>query len=176
MAVKFNDPTPIFKDRLFREPLEIFISPAPPSISILDEALIEAILTCPAPNSNSIDFADKERVMFWKEVFNSDEVVSFEDALDSYELLRDYLFETFQDVDDWEQLTFYKIDWEAMHKEDRNILVVQLTKPLSAYWEEIIIPRMKQFFELKIYEYMDKDAELTGITLCSEGHNPIKSY
>lgn len=124
----------------------------------------------------NIDFADKERAMFWKEVFNSDEVVSFEDALDSYELLRDYLFETFQDVDDWEQLTFYEIDWEAMHKEDRNILVVQLAKPLSVYWEEIIIPRMKRFFELKIYEYMDKDAELTGITLCSKGHNPIKSY
>ncbi len=124
----------------------------------------------------NIDFADKERAMFWKEVFNKDEVISFEDALDSYELLRDYLFETFQDVDDWEQLTFYEIDWEAMHKEDRNILVVQLAKPLSTYWEEVVIPRMKRFFELKIYEYMDKDAELTSITLCSKGHNPIKSY
>jgi hypothetical protein len=52
-----------------------------------------------------------------------------------------------------------------MHREKRNVLKIQLAKPLSREWEEIIIPRMKKFFAKKIYEHMDKDVELEYIYL-----------
>ena len=122
-----------------------------------------------------IDHSDEERAMFWDEVFNKDPI-SFEEALESYELFRDYLFETFQMCDDWEQLTFYQIDWDIMHKNGSNVLKIQLCKPLSYYWESIIIPRMKDFFSKKPYAYMDKDAELISITLCDNKGNVVKEY
>jgi hypothetical protein len=52
-----------------------------------------------------IDHSEEERTMFWKEVF-SREPMNFEDASETYELYKEYLLETFQDCDDWEQLTF----------------------------------------------------------------------
>lgn len=123
-----------------------------------------------------IDHSEEERTMFWKEVFNKEEPITFKEALESYELLKDYLFETFQDCDDWEQLTFYQIDWDIMHKQKRNVLKIQLAQPLSEYWESIIIPRMKDFFAKKPYEYMDKDAELIDIRLCDSKGNVVKEY
>lgn len=111
-----------------------------------------------------IRHSKEELEMFLKEVFNK-EAPDFEEALESYDLLKYYLLETFQDVDDWWQLTFYQIDWEVMHREKRNVLKIQLAKPLSTEWEEIIIPRMKKFFDRKIYEHIDKDAELEYIYL-----------
>lgn len=123
-----------------------------------------------------IDHSEEERAMFWEEVFNREEPITFEEAIESYELFRDYLLETFQDVDDWEQLTFYQIDWDIMHKNGSNVLKIQLTKPLDYYWESIIIPRMKDFFTKKPYEYMDKDAELISITLCDRVGNVAKEY
>ena len=122
-----------------------------------------------------INHSEEERTMFWKEVFGKDTPIEFDEALESYELLRDYLFETFQVCDDWEQLTFYQIDWDVMHRENRNVLKIQLAKPLSEYWESIIIHRMKDFFNKKPYEYMDKDAELTYIILC-DGRGVLKEY
>lgn len=122
-----------------------------------------------------IDHSEEERTMFWKEVFNKEEPITFKEATESYELFRDYLFETFQVCDDWEQLTFYQIDWDVMHREKRNVLKIQLAKPLSEYWESIIIPRMKDFFTKKPYEYMNKDAELTYIVLC-DNSGVLKEY
>lgn len=123
-----------------------------------------------------VNHSEEERTMFWKEVFGKDTPIEFDEALESYELLRDYLFETFQVCDDWEQLTFYQIDWDTMHREKRNVLKIQFAKPLSEYWESIIIPRMKDFFAKKPYEYMDKDAELISITLCDSKGNVVKEY
>lgn len=123
-----------------------------------------------------IDHSEEERTMFWKEVFNKEEPITFKEATESYELFRDYLFETFQVCDDWEQLTFYQIDWDVMHREGRNVLKIQLAKPLSEYWESIIIPRMKDFFNKKPYKYMDKDAELISIALCDSQGNVVKEY
>jgi hypothetical protein len=123
-----------------------------------------------------INHSEEERTMFWKEVFGKDAPIEFNEALESYELLRDYLFETFQDVDDWEQLTFYQIDWEIMHKNGSNVLKIQLAKPFDYYWQSIIIPRMKDFFTKKPYEYMDKDAELISIALCDSKGNVVKEY
>lgn len=123
----------------------------------------------------NIDHSEEERALFWKEVFNK-EAIDFEEASESYELYRDYLLETFQECDDWEQLSFYYIDFNAFHKEDRNVLKIQLTKPLSREWEEVIIPRMKAFFDKKIYEYLRDDDELISITLCDRRGEVVKEY
>ena len=103
-----------------------------------------------------IDYSDKERALFWKEEFGK-QPIDFEEASESYELYRDYLLETFQECDDWEQLTFYTIDWDIYHKNGSNVLKIQLAKPLNYYWENIIIPRMKDFFKDKVYPYMKED-------------------
>ena len=122
-----------------------------------------------------IRHSEEQLKMFWNEVFNK-EAPDFEEALESYDLLKDYLLETFQDVDDWWQLTFYQIDWDIMHKNGSNVLKIQLAKPLSGEWEEIIIPRMKKFFDDRPYAYLDKDAELISITLCNRKGEVVKEY
>ena len=122
-----------------------------------------------------IDHSDEERAMFWKEVFGK-ESIDFNEAFESYELYRDYLLETFQECDDWEQLTFYTIDWDIYHKNGSNVLKIQLAKPLSREWEEVIIPRMKAFFDKKVYEYMKEDDELISITLCDRKGWVVKEY
>ena len=119
--------------------------------------------------------SEEELEMFWTEVF-SKQPPTFEEALENYPLLQDYLLETFQDVDDWSQLTFYQIDWKAMHKEKREVLRIQLAKPLDEYWEGIIIPRMKDFFTKKIYEWMRKDTELLNIRLYNSKRELLKEY
>lgn len=122
-----------------------------------------------------IDHSDEERAMFWKEVF-SKEAIDFEEASENYELYRDYLLETFQECDDWEQLTFYTIDWNIYHKNGSNVLKIQLAKPLSRELEELIIPRMKAFFDKKIYEYLKPEDELISITLCDRKGYVVKEY
>lgn len=122
-----------------------------------------------------IKHSKEELEMFWAEVFGK-KPPKFAEALEEYELLRDYLFETFQDVDDWYQLTFYQIDWDILHRDVRNIIRIQLAKPLSKEWEEIIIPRMKAFFEKKIYKWMTESTELIGIRLVDSKGNCIKRY
>lgn len=122
-----------------------------------------------------IDHSDEERAMFWKEVFGK-EAIDFEEAYESYELYKDFLLETFQECDDWEQLTFYTIDWNILHKNGSNVLKIQLAKPLSREWEEIIIPRMKAFFDKKVYEYLKEDYELISITLCDRRGRVVKEY
>jgi hypothetical protein len=122
-----------------------------------------------------IKHSEEELEMFWTEVFNK-EPLEFDEAYEEYELLRDYLFETFQDVDDWRQLTFYQIDWDALHKEKRNVLRIQLAKPLSEYWEGIIIPRMKAFFENRIDKWMRDDTELIDIRLRDSKDMVVKEY
>lgn len=107
--------------------------------------------------------------MFWQGVFGRSHL-DFEYALEHYVLLQDYLFETFQECDDWEQLTFYSIDWDTR---DRELLKIQLAKPLDEYWEGIIIPRMKDFFAKHIYE--DK-AELISIKLLDSQGKVINNW
>lgn len=122
-----------------------------------------------------IRHSEEELEMFWTEVFNR-KPPKFKEALEEYELLRDYLLETYQECDDWEQLTFYTIDWDIYHKNGSNVLKIQLAKPLSRYWEEIIIHRMKAFFNKKVYEYMKEDDELISIVLCDRQGNVVKEY
>ena len=122
-----------------------------------------------------IDHSDEERALFWKEVYGR-EAISFEEAKESYELYKDYLLETFMVCDDWEQLSFYYIDFDIYHKNKSNVLKVQLAKPLSRELEEIIIPRMRAFFDKKIDEYLKEDDELISITLCDRNGNVVKEY
>lgn len=123
----------------------------------------------------NIDHSEEERTLFWREVFNR-EPIDFKEASVSYELYRDYLLETFQEQDDWEQLTFYTIDWDIYHKNGSNVLKIQLAKRLSREWEEIIIPRMKAFFDKKISEYLDEDTKLLCITLCDSKGQVVREY
>ena len=116
-----------------------------------------------------IRHSEEELEMFWQDVFGRSHL-DFEYALEHYVLLQDYLFETFQECDDWEQLTFYSIDWNVR---DKELLKIQLAKPLDEYWEGIIIPRMKAFFEKHIYE--DK-AKLISIKLLDSQGKTIKEY
>lgn len=120
----------------------------------------------------SIRHSEEYLEMFWQEVFGRSHL-DFEYALEHYVLLQDYLFETFQECDDWEQLTFYSIDWNVR---DRELLKIQLAKPLDEYWEGIIIPRMKEFFEKHIYEHMKDDTKLLGIRLLDQDGKVIKEY
>ena len=117
----------------------------------------------------SIRHSEEYLEMFWQDVFGRSHI-DFEYALEHYVLLQDYLFETFQECDDWEQLTFYSIDWDVR---DRELLKIQLAKPFDDYWEGIIIPRMKAFFEKHVYE--DK-AKLIGIRLLDQDGKVVKEY
>jgi hypothetical protein len=117
----------------------------------------------------SIRHSEEYLEMFWQDVFGRSHL-DFEYALEHYVLLQEYLFETFQECDDWEQLTFYSIDWNV---KDRELLKIQLAKPLDEYWEGIIIPRMKAFFAEHIYE--DK-AKLISIKLLDEQGKILKNY
>lgn len=121
-----------------------------------------------------IRHSEEERTLFWKEVFNRD-LMNYKEASESYELYKDYLLETFQECDDWEQLTFYSIDWDTMHKNGSNVLKIQLAKPFNKEWEEIIIPRMRAFFDKKIYKYLNPDDKLISITLCDR-FGVVKEY
>lgn len=133
------------------------------SIGILDDVQMD------------INHSEEELEMFWDEVFGT-EAPDFEDALENYDLLRDYLFETFQACDDWEQLTFYQIDWEAYRNEKRHVLKIQLAQPLDINYENIIISRMKAFFTVRPYEYMNEDAELISIRLLDRKGVVVKEY
>jgi hypothetical protein len=117
----------------------------------------------------SIRHSEEYLEMFWQEVFGRSHL-DFEYALEHYVLLQDYLFETFQECDDWEQLTFYSIDWNVT---DRELFKIQLAKPFDDYWEGIIIPRMKAFFEKHVYE--DK-AKLISIKLLDRDGKVLKEY
>ena len=110
-----------------------------------------------------------EMDLFWKEEFNSER----KDYYDDYELKDKYLMETYQDVDDWEQVTFYHI------ADNCNSLAIQLVKPLNEYWEEIIIRRIKNFFDVRPCRYewtLPKEAKLIDLYLIDSNKERIKDY
>lgn len=110
-----------------------------------------------------------EMDLFWDEEFDSHR----KDYYDDYELKDEYLMETYQEVDDWEQVTFYHM------AEDCNSLAIQLVKPLNEFWEEIIIRRIKNFFDVHPCRYdwtLPKDGKLLGLYLVDSDGNVIKNY
>lgn len=110
-----------------------------------------------------------EMNLFWEEEFKSER----KDYYDDYELKDEYLMETYQDVDDWEQMTFY-------HMADRcNSLAIQLVKPLNDYWEEVVTRRIKKFFEVHPCRHdwtLPEDGKLLDLYLTDSNGNIIKKY
>lgn len=81
--------------------------------------------------------------------------------------------ETYQDVDDWEQMTFYHI------ANDNNSLAIQLVRPLNDYWEEIVVRRIKKFFDDRPCRYsytLPEDAKLLDLYMIDSNENRIKDY
>lgn len=66
-------------------------------------------------------------------------------------LYNDYLCNTYQVVDDWEQDTFYRIDDYFGGGSSCDSIYIQLNKPLDGRYENIIISRIIGFFEGNIY-------------------------
>ena len=134
------------------------------SLGILDEY-----------NMNLID-TDNDCFMkaFWTEVFNREPINLVE--ADDYELLQEFLFETFRT--DFRELdfTFYKVIDLMTKRNDKHTLIIQLAKPLNPYWENIIIPRMKNFFDAKMCDWVTKPTELLNIKLLDNKNNIIKNY
>jgi len=111
-----------------------------------------------------------EMDLFWKEEFNSERI----DYYDDYELKDEYLMETYQEVDDWEQITFYHIV-----DSDSYSLAIQLVKPLTEYWEEIIVRRIKKFFEINPCKYdfvFPDEGKLIDVYLIDSDGKRIKNY
>lgn len=115
------------------------------------------------------DFHGKyEMNLFWQEEYGKRIPYPF------YSEVHRYLMETWQDVDDWVQMTFYHMC------DNSNSLTIQLAKPFDEKWEEIVIRRIKKFFEVHPCKYdftLPEDAKLLDLYLvdCTNG-NRIKSY
>lgn len=110
-----------------------------------------------------------EMELFWDEEFDSHR----KDYYDDYELKDEYLMETYQEVDDWEQVTFYHM------AEDCNSLAIQLVEPLNEFWEEIVIRRIKKFFDVHPCRYdwtLPENGKLLGLYLVDSDGNIIKNY
>lgn len=100
----------------------------------------------------------------------------------------EYLCFTLQEVDDWEEVTFYNIC--CYNNDECNAIYVQLNKPLNEYFENIIIPRIINFFEtdaynkIKAYEWFCRGYDfspeepfvLKDLILIDENGNIVKDY
>jgi len=78
--------------------------------------------------------------------FQEEENLTIED---SEKFLEEYLFETYQGVDDWEQMTFYSIG-DYLTRDEKNpctSIFVQLFRIPDNEWKERIIRRIKSFFD-----------------------------
>ena len=114
------------------------------------------------------------------------EETGFDDLLtrNEHPLMAEYLLETYRDVDDWEQMTFYYIDKYFKDKEyNCNSLYIQLDKPLNDIWEEIVITRIFEFFrDIRIrgercLQFADwNERKCISVELIDENDNVIKEY
>lgn len=120
-----------------------------------------------------IDFAEEEREQFWKDMmeqgrigtlFPFNKVPGYYEASEEYPLMAEYLDETYQEVDDWEQSTFYNVGGVGEYSE----LVIQLIKPLSEEYEKVIIERMIQYCK-------DNNLNLASLELLN-GKKVVKKY
>lgn len=109
---------------------------------------------------------EHEMRLFWKEEFN-------EGFHDNFELKNDFLDSTYQEVDDWYQDIFYHMCDNA------SSLAIQLIKPFNDYWKEIIVRRVKKFFDVHPCKYdwtLPKDAKLLDLYLTDSEGNIIERY
>lgn len=146
-----------------------------------ERELIGYAMGCLDEVQMDIDYAYEERAMFWKEVYGEDEPRDCFDDKDDYNLLSEFLLETYQDVDDWSQNTFYNVEGgghiNALRTKDCNsCIIIQFVKPLDEHWESIIIPRIKGFFENKIYDRLGDDTRIVHLCLIDSSNNIVKDY
>jgi hypothetical protein len=116
-----------------------------------------------------IEYAIKERTAFWQEVFGKEEPCKYEA---DYELLTQYLFETFQTVDDWEQITFYNLraSRDKTHINDETSeLLIQFASIPPIIWRNIFIKRIKNYFEK--YPDMTKNGLIKELYFVSNENN-----
>lgn len=123
-----------------------------------------------------IDYADEERQQFWKDMVEQNKTgplfpftyaPGYYEASEEYPLMSEFLDETYQEVDDWEQSTFYNVGGLGELSE----LKIQLTKPLSDEYEAVIIERMIQYGK-------DNNRNITSLELLKTGTNArvVKKY
>lgn len=135
------------------------------SMGILDEVQM-----------NDVGYSEEERALFWKEVFNRDVPIEYEDE---YVLKDKYLCELWEEVDDWEQATFYNVcgrgNWTS--KETNSAIKIYLFEPIKPTWfEQLIVNRMYEFFEKKVYKWLHDDTKITAMYLTNDNGNIIKHY
>lgn len=102
-----------------------------------------------------------------------------------------YLCNTYQEVDDWEQETFYNICSFYKNKEyNCDTIFIQLNDILPENLEKIIIERIKNFFKNGVYDIIEnyrslylfgdttekKDYNLLDLELVDENDVLIKKY
>ena len=125
---------------------------------------------------DDVGHSEKERAMFWKEVFGRDKPIEYEDQ---YVLKDKYLCERWEGVDDWYQTTFYNVFGREkfVSKESASCLKIYLFEPIKPEWfEQLIINRMYDFFDKKIYKWMHKEDKITALYLIDKDDNVIKHY
>ena len=146
-----------------------------------ERELIGYAMGCLDDVQMEIDFAYEERAMFWKDIYNEDVPRVYFDDNDDYNLMSDFLLETYQTVDDWSQNTFYIVEGGTHIKtlktsDSDSCIIIQLAKPLDEHWESIIIPRIKSFFENKVYSHLRDEAKIVRLCLVDANNNIIKDY
>ena len=146
-----------------------------------ERELIGYAMGCLDDVQMDIDFAYEERAMFWKDIYNEDTPREYFDGDEKYNLLSEFLLETYHNVDDWSQNTFYTVECgshiQALQSEDADsCIVIQLLKPLDEHWETIIIPRIKSFFENRVYPHLREEAKILQLCLIDSNNNIIKDY
>ena len=126
---------------------------------------------------NDVGHSEKERAMFWKEVFGRDMPIEYSDE---YVLKDKYLYERWEDVDDWMQATFYNVfghDFNLTTNEATSYMKIYLFEPIQPEWfEQLIVNRMYDFFDKKIYKWLKDDDKITAMYLNDKEGNIIKHY
>lgn len=135
-----------------------------------DRELIAYTLGCLDDMQMGADcIAQKELNAFWHEEYGMDppeeQSVLYDPAFiqkTGYNILTDYLAETYQDVDDWKQNTFYNV---KRLTEETSELWIQLHKPFPENIMNTFLERTKRFFKNHICQYMKDDDNLLSILM-----------
>lgn len=126
------------------------------------------------------------------EAYIEDKIEKMNERLNMYNLENLYksLEETYQWVDDWQEDRFYNI-CISKDKEFYSGIYVQMKDLFTPYFEDVIIERIKHFFEKEIYNYFEdyiylcqfgepkgehKHYKLLEIELVDDKGNLIKKY
>lgn len=122
------------------------------AFGVLDEVMMD------------IDYARKERDMFWQEVYHGKAGNSLPVDTDGYDLQK-YLCE----MNDG---TFYET---SVVSDNKSSLTINLSAILPEFWEKIVIGRIKKWFSDKI-SICKGDSEIVMLFVSNMYHEVIKDY